>query len=220
MRATYLPVLSLLFLTVPTSLPAARQDSLTVPIKEWTVPWAKSRPRDPAVAPDGKIFFVGQVGNYVARLDPASGEFKKYDLDPGTNPHNLIVDARGQVWYAGNRNGTIGKLDPATGAITRYPMPDSTARDPHTQVFDPQGNIWFTMQNSNFVGHLLTASGKITLVKMTTPGAKPYGMTLDSEGRPYFDLFGTARIVGPGHLDRRVSAPGRPQPAPPDRADQ
>lgn len=26
-------------------------------IEEWTVPWEKSRPRDPAVAPDGRIWF-------------------------------------------------------------------------------------------------------------------------------------------------------------------
>jgi virginiamycin B lyase len=179
----------------------AQQDS--VPIKEWTVPWTKTRPRDPAVAPDGKIFFVGQQGNYVARLDPATGEFKRYEIDPGTNPHNLIVDAKGQVWYAGNRNGMIGRLDPATGAISRYPMPDSTARDPHTLVFDRQGNIWFTLQTSNFVGHLTTASGKILLVKMTTPRARPYGITLDPAGRPYFDLFGTNKI---GTIDPKTMA--------------
>ena len=170
------------------------QENPAVPIKEWTVPWEKSRPRDPAVAPDGKIFFVGQVGNYVARLDPATGEFKQYVIDPGTNPHNLVVDAKGQVWYAGNRNGMIGKLDPASGAITRFKMPDSAARDPHTQVFDKLGNIWFTLQQSNFVGHLTTATGKIELVKMTTPRALPYGIVLDPEGRPYFDLFGTNKI--------------------------
>lgn len=175
----------------PALLPA---DSVVVPIKEWTVPWDKTRPRDPAVAPDGKIFFVGQVGNYIARLDPATGEFKRYEIDPGTNPHNLVVDARGSIWYAGNRNAMIGKLDPATGAITRYPMPDSTARDPHTLVFDAKGNLWFTMQRSNFVGHLNTATGKITLVRMTTPQALPYGIIVDHEGRPYFDLFGTNKL--------------------------
>lgn len=180
---------------------AAFPDS--VPIKEWTVPWDKTRPRDPAVAPDGKVFFVGQVGNYVARLDPATGEFKRYEIDPGTNPHNVIVDAKGFAWYAGNRNGMIGKLDPATGAITRYPMPDSTARDPHTLILDKQGNIWFTMQQSNFVGHLHTGTGKITLVKMSTPNSRPYGITLDTEGRPYFDLFGTNKI---GTVDPKTFA--------------
>ena len=203
MRADPLTVLSFAALAVPAIATPLVAQADSVPIKEWTVPWAKTRPRDPAVAPDGKIFFVGQTGNYIARLDPATGEFKRFEIDPGTNPHNLIVDARGQVWYAGNRNGMIGKLDPATGTITRYPMPDSTARDPHTQVFDKQGNIWFTMQTSNFVGHLETSTGKITLVKMTTPRARPYGITLDSEGRPYFDLFGTNKI---GTIDPKTMA--------------
>ena len=195
MRPHLLRLLAAALAAVPVlDRPLAAQDSLTVPIKEWTVPWNKTRPRDPAVAPDGKIFFVGQVGNYIAHLDPATGEFKQYAIDPGTNPHNLIVDPKGQVWYAGNRNGMIGKLDPATGAITRYKMPDSTARDPHTQIFDKQGNIWFTLQQSNFVGHLNTTSGKIELVKMTATRSLPYGIVLDSEGRPYFDLFGTNKI--------------------------
>src|SRR5438876_12449722 len=115
-------MITLLLLAAPAL--TAPQDTLALTVKEWTVPWEKSRPRDPAVAPDGKIFFVGQVGNYIARLDPTTGEFKKYDIDPGTNPHNLIVDPKGQVWYAGNRNGLIGRLAPVTGAINRYPMPD------------------------------------------------------------------------------------------------
>ena len=37
---------------------------------EWTVPWDDSRPRDPYVAPDGTVWFVGQVGDYVAKLNP------------------------------------------------------------------------------------------------------------------------------------------------------
>jgi virginiamycin B lyase len=185
--------------------PAVRPDSDTVPIKEWTVPWERSRPRDPAVGPDGKIFFVGQVGNYVARLDPASGEFSKFVIDSGTNPHNLVVDGNGNVWYAGNRNGMIGKLDAATGHITRYPMPDPAARDPHTIIVDPQGNLWFTLQTSNFVGHLNTTSGKVSLVKMTTPNSRPYGIVLDNTGRPYFDLFGTNKIgtIDPKTLELR-----------------
>ena len=121
-------LLTLLIPALGAAAPAA-SDSM-VPIKEWTVPWEKSRPRDPAVAPDGKIFFVGQVGNYVARLDPATGEFKKFEIDAGTHPHNLVVDPKGIVWYAGNANGTIGRLDPGTGKVTVYPMPRSRGSRP------------------------------------------------------------------------------------------
>lgn len=172
---------------------AAQSTGPTAEIKEWTVPWENSRPRDPFVAPDGRIVFVGQRGNYIARLDPKTGEFKQYTIDAGTNPHNVIVDPSGTAWYAGNRNATIGKLDLTTGAITRYPMPDSTARDPHTMMFDGKGDIWFTMQGSQFVGRLTMASGKVQLVKM--PGRyNPYGLVVDPAGRPWFDLFATNKI--------------------------
>jgi len=29
-------------------------------LEEWQVPWLESRPRDPYVAPDGRVWFVGQ----------------------------------------------------------------------------------------------------------------------------------------------------------------
>jgi virginiamycin B lyase len=174
---------------------AAGQVDRPVEITEWTVPWEKTRPRDPYVAPDGRVFFVGQTGNYIAVLDPNSGQFKRFDIDAGTHPHNLIVDRQGMVWYAGNRNGMIGKLDPATGKITRYPMPDPAARDPHTLVFDPTGNIWFTAQRSNYVGRLDTRSGKVDLVKLTAERASPYGIVTDRSGRVWFNEFGVPKIA-------------------------
>lgn len=172
--------------------PVAAQQPVT--IKEWTVPWAQTRPRDPAVAPDGRIWFVGQTGDYAAVLDPKTGEFKRYELEPGTGPHNLVVDAKGIVWYAGNRTGHIGRLDPATGAITKIPMPDPEATDPHTLVLDRNGDIWFTVQFGNFVGKLTVATRQVRLVKVPTPRARPYGIVIDRDNRPWFDLFGSNRI--------------------------
>lgn len=176
---------------LPSSVTA--QNMAAVPATEWTVPW-EGRPRDPYAAPNGQVFFVGQAGNYIGRLDPKSGEFKRFEIDSGTHPHNLIVDKSGMVWYAGNKNGMIGKLNPNSGAITRYPMPDSTVRDPHTLTFDAAGNIWFTAQQSNAIGHLDVKSGNIRLVK-TGSRTRPYGITLDSKGTPWVNLFGTNKIA-------------------------
>ncbi|HJU72170.1 MAG TPA: hypothetical protein VJ717_00380 [Gemmatimonadaceae bacterium] len=181
------------------------QAAATVPLQEFTVPWGRmGRPRDPAVAPDGSIFFVGQAGqaptgNYIGRLDPKTGEFKKWELDPGTNPHNCIVDAKGIVWYSGNRNGTIGKLDPKTGEITRFPIPDSTVRDPHTMIFDQKGNIWFTAQQSNAIGHFDVKTSKFRIVKPPLPEGRrstnPYGIVIDTKGHPWINLFATNMIA-------------------------
>jgi virginiamycin B lyase len=168
--------------------------SAPLQIEEWTVPWEKSRPRDPYADAQGRVWFVGQAGNYIAYLDPASGQFKRYEIEEGTHPHNLIVDRAGQVWYAGNRNGMIGRLDPTSGAIKRYPMPDAAAGDPHTLVFDRSGDIWFTVQQGNFVGKLETGSGKVRLVRVPTPNARPYGIAVDSKNRPWFNEFGTSKL--------------------------
>jgi virginiamycin B lyase len=118
------------------ALPPVPADNVKVEIREWEVPWKSTRPRDPSVAADGTIWFVGQQGHYVGHLNPATGEFKKYDLGEGVGPHNQILDKNGNVWFAGNRVGYIGKLDPKTGAIEKFPMPDPTVRDPHTLVMD------------------------------------------------------------------------------------
>ncbi|MDB4881820.1 MAG: streptogramin lyase [Gemmatimonadetes bacterium] len=162
-------------------------------LKSWSTPWDGSRPRDPFADKQGRVWFVGQVGNFVGRLDPASGEFKRYEVEAGTHPHNLVVDAKGMVWFTGNANGRIVRLDPATGKLTNYMMPDASVRDPHTMTFDRNGDAWFTAQGAGVVGKLTTADGKIRLWKMES-GSRPYGILLDSKNRPWFDLFGTNKL--------------------------
>jgi len=166
-----------------------------IPIDEWEVPFAESRPRDPYVAPNGLVWFCGQRSGYVASLDPATGDFKRYDLGEGAGPHNLIVAGEGMVWYAGNRRAHIGRMDPATGEITKYPMPDERAGDPHTLVWGPDGSIWFTVQRGNFIGRLDTSTGQIDLVDVPTPRARPYGIKMDSKGRPWVVEFGSFKLA-------------------------
>src|SRR5688572_32308605 len=95
------------------ALGAAAPKPATVEIREWPVPWEDTRPRDPAVDKQGRVWFVGQTGDYIGWLDPRSGKFGRFELEKGAGPHNLIVGASGEIWYAGNRKGYIGRLDPA-----------------------------------------------------------------------------------------------------------
>ena len=175
--------------------PAARQAGAThSESKTWQTPFdPKARPRDPFSDQQGRVWFVGQEGNYVAYLDPDKGTFKKFEIEAGTNPHNLVVDKHGTVWFTGNRNGRIVKMDPTTGKLTNFMMPDSTVRDPHTMIFDPNGDVWFTAQSAGVVGKLTMSSGQIRLWRMAR-GSRPYGIVLDSHGRPYFDEFGTNKL--------------------------
>ena len=185
----------LLFFLLIVTYSLVGQTTEPLDVREWLVPWERSGPRDPYVDGQGRVWFCGQRGNYIAYFVPETGEFKRYEVEPGTHPHNLIVDRDGFVWYAGNRNAHIGKLNPANGEIKKYPMPRADARDPHTLVFTSDGNIWFTLQQSNLVGHLNTQSGEVRLVEVPTSRARPYGIKLDTDDRPWIVLFGTSKLA-------------------------
>ncbi|MDA0662532.1 MAG: cytochrome C [Proteobacteria bacterium] len=165
-----------------------------VAFTEWQVPTLGQRARDPVQAPDGSIWWAGQFGNLVGRIDPASGAMTEYPLPDKAMPHSVTLDAAGMVWYTGNKNGTVGRLDPATGAVTEFPMPDPAARDPHTHVFDANGIMWFTLQQSNMIGRLDPASGDVRRVA-TAPGAKPYGIKIDAAGTPWVACNGSNCLI-------------------------
>lgn len=170
----------------------------TVEITEWDVPWEDTRPRDPFVDRQGRVWFVGQTGDYAAFLDPSTGMFKRFDLDAGSGPHNLVVDDRGMVWYAGNRSAHIGRLDPESGTIKKFPMPKKDAYDPHTLVIDQSGTIWFTVQRGNYVGRFAPGSGSVDLIAVPTGSARPYGIVIGVDGVPWFAEFGSFKL---GRID-------------------
>jgi virginiamycin B lyase len=187
------------------ALPAQPASRAPLQLTEWKVPWEGTRPRDPYLDGQGRVWFVGQEGNYIAYLEPASGKFKRYEIEQGTNPHNLIVDKAGRVWFSGNRNARIGWLNAETGKSTVFPMPNARARDPHTMVFDRNGDIWFTVQGGNFVGHLETGSGRVHLIDAPTRDGRPYGIVIDPSGRPWFDEFGTNKIASIDPATRTIT---------------
>ena len=191
---------------------ASQGEQQAIAVREWQVPWPDSRPRDPAVDSRGRVWFCGQRGNYLASLDPASGEFHRIALADKTHPHNLIIDEKDQIWYAGNQNAHIGRLDPDTGKITQFPLPADTAGDPHTLQLDDKGLVWFTAQWANHLGRLDPGTGELQLFGIDKTRARPYGIKLGPRQRPWVALFGTHRLAtlddDSGQL-RQIDLPSR-----------
>lgn len=165
----------------------------TLTFTEWTVPWENSRPRDPYVAEHGAVWFVGQVDHYVARLNPETGEMKKFDI-PGTGPHTVVVSDDGTPWYAGNKDKHIGKMNPDTGKVTRFDMPEAI-NDPHTMDWTADGNLWFTAQWSNTIAKLNTTTGEVNKVSLPDKNMRPYGLVVDGNDRPWVALMGSNAIA-------------------------
>jgi len=192
----------------PSSIAVEERGGSLLEITEWKVPWANTRPRDPWYGPDGKVWFVGQTGHYVATFDPRNGDFRRYELEDGTGPHTVIVDKSG-AWYAGNRANHIGRIDPATGRREVIQLPGNGTRDPHTMAFTHNGDIWFTLQHGNQIGFLKRKSREIKLYDIDTPRARPYGLVVDAKDQPWFVLFGTNALgtIDPAGKVREIRLP-------------
>ncbi|WP_250655396.1 lyase [Alkalimarinus coralli] len=169
---------------------AVADSQVELEINEWEVRW-QGRPRDPFVDGLGRTWFCGQAGNYLAYLQPETGQMKRFEISDDTHPHNLIIDKENQVWFAGNADAYIGKLIPETGKIKRFDMPSSDLKDPHTLIFNHQGNIWFTAQWGNAIGLLDTSTGAIKYAEPTTFFARPYGIKISSKNEPWIVLLGS-----------------------------
>jgi virginiamycin B lyase len=170
-------------------------------IREWKLPTSGSRPHDPAVAPDGGVWYTAQANSRLGRFDPRTGQFREYPVTPdnarlpyGVGPHGLIADKEGNIWYTGQQDGHLGKINAQTGAVTKYKMPDPRAGGPHTPIFDQRGTLWFTMQQGNMVGRLVPSTGEIKLVAIPTTKSEPYGIVVNSKGVPFFTQLMGNRI--------------------------
>lgn len=177
-------------------LPMAQADAPAPPVlKEWEIPWDNTRPRDPWVGPqDNTVWFVGQAGDYVARLNPETNDLKRYRLDAGTGPHNVIADDRG-VFYAGNQAEHIGLLDPESGDIRKFRLEGEGPRDVHTMAFDTNGDIFFTEQGGNRIGWLDVDKSDFRMFDVKSEWARPYGIVVSEQGRPWVALFGTNKLA-------------------------
>lgn len=167
-------------------------------IAEWAVPTPKFA-RDPAPAPDGKIYIAVMHGNKLARFDPATQKFEEWNLPEGTRPHGLVVDEKGTVWMTGNGNGTLLEVpfvNGQPGKMVAHKTPSGGS--PHTIIFDGSDALWFTNQSADRVTRFERSSRKMTEFE-TRDG--PYGLAMDKAGNVWFCQASGQRV---GRVDART----------------
>ena len=167
-------------------------------IREWDVPWAETRPRDPFAVSASEVWFVGQGGHYAAMLDPQTGEFERVDLDDGTGPHNLIVGEDGTVWIVLLGTNKLASADPETLELTEYEIPREGARPRRIGLTD-DGRVWYVDFREGTLGAYDPASA--SWKEWDTPtgsDSRPYGMAVDGNNRIWFVETGVQpnRFVG------------------------
>ena len=123
---------------------------------------------------------------------------------PHAAPLALAVDRSGNVWLTESNATKLAMFAPRTGAFKEYSVPGSG--DMWGMTIDSRGNIWVTQYSlkgsvnpggaiePGGSGRLIRfdpGTGNFTVIEVPTPGAFPFRVTSDAEGRIWFtELLG------------------------------
>jgi streptogramin lyase len=165
-----------------------RYNVVSEEFRQFNVP----EPSDVAVDGAGIVWFTAPLEPGIGRLDPATGAVTV----TRTNlvPRQLTIATDGDIWFSARFTPQgVGRLDPATGAVTEFPLtnvgPEGIAASPATD-----GDIWFTQTTKGNIARIDPDSGVITEGKVVK-GSEPFGITVASNGDPWFTMAGTDKIA-------------------------
>ncbi|HET9905861.1 MAG TPA: carboxypeptidase regulatory-like domain-containing protein [Anaerolineales bacterium] len=171
--------------THPSSLPISGE-AANVRITEYDFPG--TGPHDLVLDQNGQVIVTGMFSNDMWSLDPASGEFTRYDLPNDANPRAVEVDSNGVWWIVFGNPFQVARFDPAQQELTTT----SVGMYAHSIALDGSGNAYIN-------GHFKANPGKVVM--------------LDSQGERVqtFDIpeNNTSNLTGlPISYDLRVDANG------------
>lgn len=170
--------------------------TVTGTVTEFPVP-AGSRPHDVAPAPDGTVWYTGQLSGELGLLDPETGEIERVPLGPGSRPHGVIVGPDGNAWVTDGGLNAIVRVAADTHEVDVFPLPNSLPNtNLNTATFDGDGVLWFTGQNGIY-GRLDPETEVVEVVP--APGGRgPYGIATTPDGDVYYASLAGSHIA---HID-------------------
>ena len=145
-----------------------RLDPKTGTIKLFRAPGGPG-PSGMTRTPDGEIYFSSLSGDYIARIDPETGQAEVIDLpkpdlaprrylDPETGetrvvqpsneqgPRMLASDSKGRLWMTEWHAGELGLYDPANGSWQEWRLPGG-APEPYAVYVDAKDQVWLSEFN-------------------------------------------------------------------------
>ncbi|HET6143288.1 MAG TPA: carboxypeptidase regulatory-like domain-containing protein [Candidatus Acidoferrales bacterium] len=145
-----------------------------------------------SVGGDGKVWAKDTGDDSVYRLDPATGQIKKFDEFPpdlkikdekGTRHHiyGITADQAGNLYEADIVGGNLFQLNGETGLVARYPIPTEDA-GPRRMHLDGQGRLWIGEYYGKTIGMFDTHSQKFQEWKLPVPWYGAYDVALDKDG--------------------------------------
>lgn len=117
-------------------------------VEEIVLPRGETRPRRPAVTPDGMVWYVDYAQGYLGRYDPERRSVEEWRTPggAGARPYAIAADDRGRLWLVetGMRPNRFVGFDPATGRFSEPVEIESGGGVVRHMVFDADSRaVWF-----------------------------------------------------------------------------
>jgi virginiamycin B lyase len=94
--------------------------------------------------PGGDVWFAGLAGDYIAKIDTATGAATLVEPPrKGSGPRRIWSDSRGMLWVSFWNSGGIGRYDPAAKSWKVYSMPKSMS-ETYAVYVDDKDRVWAT----------------------------------------------------------------------------
>ncbi len=159
--------------------------------------WASPRGRGSygiAVTPAGDIWYASLAGDYIGRIDRATGDVTVVDPPrKGAGPRRIWSDSKGMLWSSFWHAGGVGRYDPATKTWTHYPMPQSKSGT-YSVYVDDKDRVWATDWIANAIQRFDPVSESYTSFPSDKRGANIRQM-LGRPGEAWGGESGTNRLV-------------------------
>ena len=125
-----------------------RFDPITEQIRVWKAPRGFG-PYGITCTSAGQIYYASLAGNYIARIDTATGAATV--IDPPTahqGARRLATDTRGRIWVSYWNTGQVARYDPSDGAWREWKLPGAAAHAYAIWV-DELDHVWLSEWSAN-----------------------------------------------------------------------
>jgi streptogramin lyase len=146
-------------------------------------------PRTLAVDAAGQVFFAA-VDGPIGRLDPQSGEVRRYTIGGPGAPYWVALAGSGRVWFSDPTGQRLGAFDPETGDTVFFKI----AARPYAISIDAQERVWTVLPDDDSVGVLDPGTGVFRRIRLKA-GARPRAIAAAPDGMIWSVLAGSAALL-------------------------
>lgn len=170
-----------------------RLDPATGKVEVWKSPRG-SGPYGIATTPSGDVYYASLAGNYIARIDLATGEATVIEPPtPAQGARRVWADSAGRVWVSEWLSGQVAVYDPAKKTWRAWRLPGASPRAYSVWV-DERDKVWLTDFSANAVVRFDPQRERFESFPSTAPGAAVRQM-LGRAGEAWGAESGADRLV-------------------------